>query len=120
MGGDRTDLITEGLYTRRIKHKPEHGSDLLAWVWSGISAWGLLGVFIAGPLIQHVGPFRAAWLGVPFSAAVVLPTVLGWHGERPVCGVDAKPAPGATELPHTRASPSERARARAVLSLRAS
>mmetsp|Transcript_39767 Transcript_39767/g.112843 ORF Transcript_39767/g.112843 Transcript_39767/m.112843 type:complete len:606 (-) Transcript_39767:97-1914(-) len=77
-----TDLMCEGLYTVKMAATPAYSADLLSWVWSGIAAWGVLGVLLAGPGIERFGPFLTAWFGVPFAAAVVLPTFAGWHGER--------------------------------------
>jgi len=79
-----TDLMCEGLYTVKMAAQPQMSADLLSWVWSGIAAWGVLGVVFAGPGIDAFGPFTTAWLGVPFALAVIAPTLAGWHGERRV------------------------------------
>eukprot|EP00193_Tetraselmis_chui_P006517 CAMPEP_0177766270 /NCGR_PEP_ID=MMETSP0491_2-20121128/8439_1 /TAXON_ID=63592 /ORGANISM="Tetraselmis chuii, Strain PLY429" /LENGTH=590 /DNA_ID=CAMNT_0019282681 /DNA_START=386 /DNA_END=2155 /DNA_ORIENTATION=- len=86
-----TDLMCEGMYTVKMAEQPQMSADLLSWVWSGIAAWGVLGVVFAGPGIDAFGPFVTAWLGVPFAVAVTFPTLAGWHGEIKVrqrsCGV---------------------------------
>jgi hypothetical protein len=77
-----TDLMVEGLYTVRMKKLPAYGSDLVTYVWSGITFCGAIGVLLAGPAIDLLGPYNVAFIAVPLAAAIVVPTLLGWHGEQ--------------------------------------
>jgi hypothetical protein len=71
----------EGLYTVRMKQLPAYGSDLVTYVWSGITFCGAIGVLLAGPAIDVLGPYNVAFIAVPLAGAIVVPTLLGWHGE---------------------------------------
>ena len=77
-----TDLMVEGLYTVRMKKLPAYGSDLVTYVWSGITFCGAIGVLLAGPAIDLLGAYNVAFLAVPLAAAIAIPTLLGWHGEK--------------------------------------
>ena len=55
-----TDLMVEGLYTVRMKQHPQYGSDLVTYVWSGITFCGAIGVLLAGPAIDLLGPYNVS------------------------------------------------------------
>ena len=46
--------MVEGVYTAKMKERPKYAPDILSWVWSGINVFGLIGVGLAGPLIDTV------------------------------------------------------------------
>ena len=73
--------MVEGLYTVRMKKNPAHGADLVTFVWSGITFCGAVGVLLAGPAIDLLGSYHVAFLATPCAFAVVVPTLMGWHGE---------------------------------------
>ena len=77
-----TDLMVEGLYTVRMKQNPQYGSDLVTYVWSGITFCGAIGVLLAGPAIDLLGAYNVSFIAVPLAFAIVIPTLLGWHGEK--------------------------------------
>eukprot|EP00668_Euglena_longa_P017466 GGOE01021876.1.p1 GENE.GGOE01021876.1~~GGOE01021876.1.p1 ORF type:complete len:640 (-),score=180.93 GGOE01021876.1:225-2144(-) len=78
-----TDLMVEATYTEKMKYAPQHASDILTWVWSGIGVATVAGVLIAGPALDNLGPFTSAALALPVAALVIFPTALGWLTERP-------------------------------------
>eukprot|EP00667_Euglena_gracilis_P005147 EG_transcript_5174 len=86
-----TDLMVEATYTEKMKYVPEHASDIITWVWSGIGIATVAGVLVAGPALDHLGPFTSAALAMPVAALVIGPTALGWLTERPcsspACGL---------------------------------
>lgn len=53
---------------------------------SGINIFGLLGVGLAGPLIDTIGPWLTCIVAIPFSSAIILPTLSGWLSEKRIEG----------------------------------
>merc|ERR1719393_913264 len=75
------DLLTEATYAERIREKPEHGPDLMTYVWAGITVGNLFATASAGLIIEHLGAHRVnAILMVP-AAMVIVPTCLNWLQE---------------------------------------
>mmetsp|Transcript_24136 Transcript_24136/g.47298 ORF Transcript_24136/g.47298 Transcript_24136/m.47298 type:complete len:591 (+) Transcript_24136:70-1842(+) len=50
-----SDLLTEAKYSERIRVKPKHGTDLISFVWGGLSVFQLLAVASVGLLIEYLG-----------------------------------------------------------------
>eukprot|EP01045_Picozoa_sp_COSAG04_P000750 COSAG04_NODE_20_length_39202_cov_9.993530_20_plen_80_part_00 len=46
-----------------------------------VSFCGAVGVLLAGPAIDLLGSYHVAFLATPCAFAVVVPTLMGWHGE---------------------------------------
>jgi len=49
------DLLTEATYAERMQAKPEHGPDLLTFVWFGLQLAALFATVLSGPIIHHYG-----------------------------------------------------------------
>lgn len=77
-----TDLLSEAMYSSRIRALPEKGPDLLTFVWCGIQIGSLMAILLSGPLISAFGP-KVPYLiiAVP-SLAVVIPVLLGYLEEK--------------------------------------
>ncbi|GAB5356628.1 hypothetical protein AAMO2058_000305800 [Amorphochlora amoebiformis] len=50
-----SDLLTEAKYSERIRQFPKYGSDLISYVWGGMSFAQLLAVATIGVLIESYG-----------------------------------------------------------------
>jgi len=83
------DLLTEAQYAAKIRERPQHGPDLLTYVWTGITVGNLVATASAGPLIEWLGAFRIyAVITVP-AVSVLLPTGLNWLEETKISRSEA-------------------------------
>ncbi|KAK3233546.1 hypothetical protein CYMTET_56166, partial [Cymbomonas tetramitiformis] len=79
-----SDIATESMYTARMKFaSPGCSSDLLTYVWSGISLFTIFGVMIAGPSIDRFGYSACAAIALPVLLGFLLPLLRGWFLEEP-------------------------------------
>ena len=76
-----TDLLCEGKYAEKMAEKPETGSDMVTYVWVCIQVGGLVAAIVVGPLVDATKVRYLFWLALPFSIAIVLPTLAGWLPE---------------------------------------
>jgi len=75
------DLLTEARYAEKIRERPEHGPDLMTYVWGGLTAGQLLATASVGIIIEHFGP-SVVYAIIAMPAAVILvPTCLNWLEE---------------------------------------
>jgi len=51
-----SDLLSEAVYSARLRETPARGPDLISFVWGTIGIGKLCGVAIVGLLITHFGP----------------------------------------------------------------
>lgn len=65
------DLLTEAKYAEKMQAKPEHGPDLLSFVWFGLQVGGLLATVIVGPVMEHCGE-KAPYLIALLPASIIL------------------------------------------------
>eukprot|EP00668_Euglena_longa_P004609 GGOE01005379.1.p1 GENE.GGOE01005379.1~~GGOE01005379.1.p1 ORF type:complete len:613 (-),score=226.53 GGOE01005379.1:285-2123(-) len=77
-----TDLMVEATYTEKMREKPRYAADVVSFAWSGIAFCGLVGIVIAGPGVDILGPLVVLALAVPIAGLVVLPASAGWLGEK--------------------------------------
>jgi len=77
-----TDLMVEATYTEKMRDTPRFAADIVSFAWSGIGLFGLIGLVIAGPGIDLVGPILVLTIAIPFSSFIILPTSAGWLTER--------------------------------------
>mmetsp|Transcript_22348 Transcript_22348/g.31292 ORF Transcript_22348/g.31292 Transcript_22348/m.31292 type:complete len:604 (-) Transcript_22348:157-1968(-) len=78
-----SDLLTEAKYSEKIRQKPAHGSDLISFVWGGLSIAQLLAVATVGQLIEHLGAKYVFALSVIPCALGIFPGSLNLLEEDP-------------------------------------
>jgi hypothetical protein len=49
------DLLTEALYSAKMRENPVIGPDILTFVWGGIEAFGLIALLIVGQSLDLLG-----------------------------------------------------------------
>eukprot|EP01062_Namystynia_karyoxenos_P065277 TRINITY_DN5872_c0_g3_i2.p2 TRINITY_DN5872_c0_g3~~TRINITY_DN5872_c0_g3_i2.p2 ORF type:complete len:264 (+),score=83.27 TRINITY_DN5872_c0_g3_i2:108-899(+) len=76
------DLLTEAVYTARMRLSPALGPDLVSFVWGGIQGGTLVSAVTAGPLIQWYGARSCYAVACPVAALVLLPCAANWIGEQ--------------------------------------
>lgn len=77
------DLLTEAKYAEKMQEKPEHGPDLMTFVWFGLQVGGLAATVLVGPLMSHWGP-KAPYLIACFPAALmIIPAAKNYLEETP-------------------------------------
>jgi len=80
--GSVLDLLTEAQYSERLGEKPEHGPDLVSFVWLGQTVMALVASVMVGPLLSFGGPHKV-FLVCALPASVVLwPACRNYFGER--------------------------------------
>lgn len=84
------DLLAEAAYSERIRESPEHGPELISFVWGGITVGGLFASATVGFVIEHLGA-QAVYAVLVIPAAIVLiPTSLNWLGEKHLTSADVE------------------------------
>lgn len=76
------DLLTEAKYAEKIQSKPEKGPALMTYVWSGLTAAGLVAILMIGPIMERFGvkvPFLIAILP---TSSIIIPVARGYLEER--------------------------------------
>lgn len=75
------DLLTEAVYSTRVRSSPTLGPNLVTFVWTGITVGGFLATLLVGPVLEYLG-VRAVYALCILPAALVLPlAVANFHGE---------------------------------------
>eukprot|EP01062_Namystynia_karyoxenos_P065272 TRINITY_DN5872_c0_g1_i1.p1 TRINITY_DN5872_c0_g1~~TRINITY_DN5872_c0_g1_i1.p1 ORF type:complete len:609 (+),score=124.01 TRINITY_DN5872_c0_g1_i1:149-1828(+) len=77
------DLMTEAVYTARMRHLPELGPDLVSFVWAGIQFASLVSNVSAGSIIGSYGPRACYAVGGPVAALVLFTVLFNHIGEQP-------------------------------------
>ncbi|CAJ1357791.1 unnamed protein product [Effrenium voratum] len=93
-----SDLLTEAVYSTHLRAKPEHGPDLISYVWGGIALGKLVSISIVGELLENVGNRAPYWFCAPAAAATMLITILNLPEEEKRRGRCCKKL-GGSELP---------------------
>eukprot|EP00391_Amoebophrya_sp_Ameob2_P012265 CAMPEP_0178996536 /NCGR_PEP_ID=MMETSP0795-20121207/8418_1 /TAXON_ID=88552 /ORGANISM="Amoebophrya sp., Strain Ameob2" /LENGTH=680 /DNA_ID=CAMNT_0020688927 /DNA_START=142 /DNA_END=2184 /DNA_ORIENTATION=- len=75
------DLLTEAKYAEALKKKPQHGPDLMTFVWGGIEISGLIALLFVGPLVEAIGPRKPYLILLPFAAMILYPTYKNYLDE---------------------------------------
>lgn len=82
------DLLTEAKYAAQMKSVPHLGPDLMTYVWFGLQAGGLVGVIIAGPMMQYWSVFAPCFVSIlPVGLAIVL-ILMGYMQEKQLTSED--------------------------------
>jgi len=77
------DLLTEAKYAEKMQAKPEHGPDLLTFVWFGLQAGGLVATIFIGPTMTHFGPKAAFLIALIPAVMIIVPTMRNYLEETP-------------------------------------
>jgi BT1 family len=67
------DLLTEAAYSAKVKSNPEHGPDLVTYVWSGVTMGSFIAVAMVGYLIDSYGVRSVYWICGVVSGTVIFP-----------------------------------------------
>lgn len=77
------DLLAEAKYAEKMQAKPQHGPDLLTFVWFGLQVGGLMATVCIGPIMQRMGE-KAPYLIAMFAASIIIvPVAKNFMEERP-------------------------------------
>eukprot|EP00931_Biecheleriopsis_adriatica_P057190 TRINITY_DN33917_c0_g1_i1.p1 TRINITY_DN33917_c0_g1~~TRINITY_DN33917_c0_g1_i1.p1 ORF type:complete len:574 (+),score=95.11 TRINITY_DN33917_c0_g1_i1:143-1864(+) len=76
------DLLTEAKYAEQLRAKPQHGPDLMTFVWWGLNFASLLATMISGPLLSRFGNQAPYILSLPFTASIIFPTMANFLEEK--------------------------------------
>mmetsp|Transcript_48342 Transcript_48342/g.104100 ORF Transcript_48342/g.104100 Transcript_48342/m.104100 type:complete len:633 (+) Transcript_48342:94-1992(+) len=78
------DLLTEAKYSEHLHENPEHGPDLITFVWGGISIGNMIAIAVVGWLITTLGP-RSVFLTCIFpTSAILYPAFANYFQETPM------------------------------------
>jgi len=77
------DLLTEATYAEKMQAKPEHGPDLMTFVWFGLQTAGLFATVLVGPVIHHYGSKVPYIVSVVPMAFVLIPIARNYMEEVP-------------------------------------
>jgi len=77
------DLLTEAKYAEKMQSKPEHGPDLMTFVWFGLQGGGLAATMMVGPVMDHFGPKACYLIALLPAAFIILPVSRNYMEERP-------------------------------------
>eukprot|EP00929_Paragymnodinium_shiwhaense_P029054 TRINITY_DN16746_c0_g1_i2.p1 TRINITY_DN16746_c0_g1~~TRINITY_DN16746_c0_g1_i2.p1 ORF type:complete len:298 (+),score=48.02 TRINITY_DN16746_c0_g1_i2:137-1030(+) len=79
-----SDLLSEAVYSRKIKELPTYGPDLVSFVWGGIGVGKLLAVAVVGVVIELLSPNRAYLIAFPFAASMLVVPAFNLFEEKQV------------------------------------
>jgi folate/biopterin transporter len=77
------DLLTEAKYAEKMQAKPEHGPDLLSFVWFGLQAGGLIATVFVGPVMSRFGPKAPYLIALLPAALIIWPAARNYLEESP-------------------------------------
>mmetsp|Transcript_21578 Transcript_21578/g.50304 ORF Transcript_21578/g.50304 Transcript_21578/m.50304 type:complete len:578 (-) Transcript_21578:89-1822(-) len=80
--GSVCDLLTEAQYSERLAEQPEHGPDLVSFVWLGQTVLSLVASLVIGPLLSVGGPHLVFLICVGPASVVFWPMMRNYFGER--------------------------------------
>merc|ERR1719199_375072 len=76
------DLLTEAKYAEKMQEKPEHGPDLMTFVWFGLQVGGLVATIMVGPMMTHFGPKAPYLLAVIPASMILVPAAKNYLEEQ--------------------------------------
>mmetsp|Transcript_141961 Transcript_141961/g.441377 ORF Transcript_141961/g.441377 Transcript_141961/m.441377 type:complete len:550 (-) Transcript_141961:70-1719(-) len=82
------DLLTEAKYAEKIREVPAIGSNILTYVWFGMTGFGLAGTLLAGVMAKG-DPQMTFGISVFVSVLIFVPLLLGYMQERRVSSEEA-------------------------------
>ncbi|CAD7925222.1 unnamed protein product [Amoebophrya sp. A120] len=85
------DLLTEARYAEAMRERPEHGPDLMTFVWGGISIGAFLGTLTIGYVLENLGPFFPSVVVLFVSSLMLYPLFRNWLQERKDDGEQVEP-----------------------------
>jgi len=77
------DLLTEAKYAEKMQAKPEHGPDLMSFVWFGLQVGGLVATVIVGPTMTKFGPKAPYLVALVPAAMIIWPAARNYLEEKP-------------------------------------
>lgn len=84
------DLLSDAMYTARMRQRPERSTDLVTFIFIGMDAFGLVATFTSGFVISSYGPEAVSSFAI-LPAIVVLWVILrGYAQEQPVSSDDSR------------------------------
>merc|ERR1719440_8996 len=83
LNGSTCDLLTEATYAEKMQANPEHGPDLMTFVWFGLQTAGLFATVLIGPVIHHYGTKVPYMLAVIPMSFVLIPIARNFMEEVP-------------------------------------
>jgi hypothetical protein len=78
------DLLTEAKYAEKLKEHPDHGPDLMSFVWGGIFAISILSYIVVGLVIEHMHVRWCYGFAMPLAAVMYFPVRHNWIGDAAV------------------------------------
>ncbi|CAD7948131.1 unnamed protein product [Amoebophrya sp. A25] len=78
------DLLSEARYAGAMRESPEHGPDLMTFVWAGISVGAFIGTLTIGYVLESFGPFFPSLIASGVSSFVLYGIFQNWLQERNV------------------------------------
>ena len=76
------DLLTEAMYSKKIRQNPTQGVDIISFVLTGIFIGQILSTILVGFLIDSLAPHWIYLLPVPLFVATLYPIYQNWMGDR--------------------------------------
>lgn len=77
-----TDLLTEAVYSKKIKEEPKQAPNVVSFVWMGIFIGSLLSTIPVGLLLEYVEPHWLYFIPIPFLFLMLFPVYYNWIGEK--------------------------------------
>lgn len=78
-----SDLLSEAVYSTRLREMPEHGPDLISFVWGSIGVGKLVSTSIVGVVIASFGSRMPYAVGIPFAALALFIPLFNLIEEKP-------------------------------------
>jgi folate/biopterin transporter len=75
------DLLSEAIYAKSLRQKPQSGPRLMSFVYGGIYLGGILATIICGYMLTVTKPYKVFYVSAPFAALVAYPTIMNWAGD---------------------------------------
>ncbi|CEM22134.1 unnamed protein product [Vitrella brassicaformis CCMP3155] len=75
------DMLTDGKYTEMMALRPDHGPEIVTYVWGLATCGVIIASASVGPISDNVGPDLVFWLCLPMSLQSVYPVLKGWLPE---------------------------------------
>jgi len=77
------DLLAEAKYAEKMQAKPQHGPDLLSFVWFGLQVGGLMATICIGPIMERMGEKAPYLIALVPASIILMPVARNFMEERP-------------------------------------
>jgi hypothetical protein len=75
------DLLTEAVYAKTLRDKPDQGPAMMTFVWGGLTLIGIVATVTAGLVISFGSPWSLyTYSAMPFVVMLV-PIMKNWYGD---------------------------------------